>query len=306
MGGQTAARPDGRLLGAGSVPQRLSDLQILARGAQVARHHADVPVRVADVRGQLFTQILNVQSGPVPVLIIKAGRPVLDQEEYQREAEPSVPAGLAELTGPQRALADFLRVPQDLLAVAASDSAPATESAAAPDRLAAFIAGLPAPEKDTLLLQAALGTAPQLGPGLLARFRQSLRTSEGGPGVRRSAAQLLDAAHRHRTVRAQRERAARGAAEQARARAVAEARDARLDHLARDQTTAWRTVDDLIAQRKPAAYDQAVALLSDLRALHARQGSAADFDRRSGELRTAHRGKPSLMRRFDALGFPNP
>ncbi|MCX4596341.1 hypothetical protein OG819_43835 [Streptomyces sp. NBC_01549] len=229
-----------------------------------------------------------------------------DEEEYRRETEPSVPAGLAELTGPQRALADFLRVPQDLLAVAASNSAPATESAAATDRLAAFIAGLPAPEKDTLLLQAALGTAPQLGPGLLARFRQSLRPSEGSPGARRSAAQLLDAAHRHRTVSAQRERAARGAAEQARVRAVAEARDARLDHLARDQATAWRTVDDLIAQRKPAAYDQAVALLSDLRALHARQGSAADFDRRFGELRTAHRGKPSLMRRFDALGFPNP
>jgi hypothetical protein len=76
--------------------------------------------------------------------------------------------------------------------------------------------------------------------------------------------------------------------------------------LARDQATAWRTVDDLIAQRKPAAYDQAVALLSDLRALHARQGSAADFDRRSGELRTAHRGKPSLKRRFDALGLPTP
>lgn len=122
-------------------------------------------------------------------------------------AEPSVPAGLAELTGPQRVLADFLRVPQDLLAVAASDSAQATESVAAPDRLAAFIAGLPAPEKDTLLLQASLGTAPQLGPGLLARFRQSLRPSEGSPGVRRGVAQLLDAAHRHRTVSAPRERA---------------------------------------------------------------------------------------------------
>ncbi|MGW4138727.1 hypothetical protein ACWELV_18385 [Streptomyces mirabilis] len=59
-------------------------------------------------------------------------------------------------------------------------------------------------------------------------------------------------------------------------------------------------------QCKPAAYDQTVALLSDLRAPHERQVSAADFDRRSGELRTAHRGKPSLMRRFDALGFPNP
>lgn len=40
-----------------------------------------------------------------------------DELEYQTCPEPSVPAGLGELTAPQRALADFLRVDADLLAV---------------------------------------------------------------------------------------------------------------------------------------------------------------------------------------------
>jgi hypothetical protein len=54
-----------------------------------------------------------------------------DEEEYQAVTEPPVPAGLAELTGAQRALADFLRVDPDLLAVAAEP----TESARSAARL---------------------------------------------------------------------------------------------------------------------------------------------------------------------------
>ncbi|MFJ5532613.1 hypothetical protein [Streptomyces sp. NPDC093261] len=42
-----------------------------------------------------------------------------DEEEYRTCPEPPVPAGLGELTAPQRALADFLRVDDDLPAVAA-------------------------------------------------------------------------------------------------------------------------------------------------------------------------------------------
>ncbi|MEV6297415.1 hypothetical protein AB0M41_45240 [Streptomyces sp. NPDC051896] len=45
-----------------------------------------------------------------------------DEEEYQTRPEPPIPAGLGELTAPQRALADFLRVDTDLLAVAAQAS----------------------------------------------------------------------------------------------------------------------------------------------------------------------------------------
>src|SRR5262249_343388 len=42
------------------------------------------------------------------------------------EVEPAVPPGLGELSGPLRSLADFLRLDQDLLAVAAEASRPVT------------------------------------------------------------------------------------------------------------------------------------------------------------------------------------
>ncbi|GAA3784247.1 hypothetical protein [Streptomyces chiangmaiensis] len=229
-----------------------------------------------------------------------------DEEEYALEVEPPVPAGLASLTGPQRALADFLCVDADLLTAAAESSESATADAVDRAALAAFIAALPAAEKDSLLLEAALGTAPLPSHRLLARYRATTAPGPHAGAKRRTAAQLLDAAYRHRTERRQREKAARAAAEQARARAAAEAREAHLDQLARNTGKAWRDIDDLIAQKKAAAYDAAIALLRDLRDIQTRTGCTADFDRRVGELRAAHRGKPSLMQRFDSMGIPNP
>ncbi|MFF3253852.1 hypothetical protein ACFYWP_23220 [Actinacidiphila glaucinigra] len=227
-----------------------------------------------------------------------------DEENYAREVEPPVPAGLASLTGPQQALADFLGVDADLLAVAAEDSRPATADVLDRKALAAFVAGLPAADKDALLVEAALTTASP-GPRLLARYRAA--TTIPGPRDvigRRTAAQLLDTAYRRRTDHRQRERNARAVAEQARARAAAEAQEARLAKLAQRTEQAWREVDDLIARKNASAYDAAVALLADLRALEARTGGTADFDRRAGELRAAHLAKPALMRRFDSLDLP--
>jgi hypothetical protein len=153
-----------------------------------------------------------------------------DEEEYARELEPPVPTGLGELTGPQRALADFLKVGPDLLAVAAEASAPALAHAVDRERLATFIAGLPVAEKDELLVQAALGTGPQPGPQLLARCRATAVPAPRTGDARRSAAQLLDAAHLHRTRRLEGGRQAREAAARERARAAEAAREAHVDN----------------------------------------------------------------------------
>ncbi|MCX4458274.1 hypothetical protein OG585_37775 [Streptomyces sp. NBC_01340] len=228
-----------------------------------------------------------------------------DEEEYAREVEPPVPAGLAELTGPQRALADFLRVDPDLLAVAAQAAAPAPQTAVDRKALAAYIATLPAKEKDTLLLEAALGTAPQPGPQLLAHYRAACLPGPRTTTERRTAAQLLDAAHLHRIERARRETEEKAAAARARALGISRARDARLDRLGQDTEQAWQDIDKLIAEKKPGPYDTAVTLLTDLREIHARGGTSAAFEQRAGALREIHRGKPSLMRRFDAAGLPN-
>lgn len=230
-----------------------------------------------------------------------------DEEEYAREMEPPVPAGLGTLTGAQQTLAEFLRVDPDLLSVAAQASAAATEPRADRKRLASFIAELPAAEKDALLLNAAMGSEPRSGAELLARYREATRDNQDTSlQARRSAAHLLHAAHAQRTRLLERERAAREADERRRVEAAEAARADHLDHLAGNAEQTWGTVEDLIAQKKPTAYDRASALLDDLRAVHARTGDITAFEERAGRLREAHRGKPALMRRFDEIGIPHP
>jgi hypothetical protein len=87
-----------------------------------------------------------------------------DEDKYQQVREPPVPAGLTELTAPQRALADFLRVDPDLLAVAAeaSTAAPATPPPATARQLAPLVAAMPGKEKDVVRL--ALGREPNCTP----------------------------------------------------------------------------------------------------------------------------------------------
>ncbi|MEU9000887.1 hypothetical protein [Streptomyces sp. NPDC048551] len=193
----------------------------------------------------------------------------------------------------------------DLLA-AASVSAPAARAATV-DRaaLAAYITSLPAAEKDTLL-EAVLGTAPQPGPGLLARYHTTRLPGPRTTVERRTAAQLLDAAHLRRTERTRRLTQGKAAATRTRALEISRAREARLSQLAQDTERAWRDVDQLIGEKKAGPYDIAVTLLTDLREIHSRGGTSSAFEDRVGALRATHRGKPSLMRRFDAIGLPHP
>ncbi|GAA1915748.1 hypothetical protein GCM10009753_55030 [Streptantibioticus ferralitis] len=125
-----------------------------------------------------------------------------DETAYQNEHEPPVPAGLAQLTGPQQALADFLHLDADLLAAAAEASPSLDQTPGNDPGLAHWIAKLPAREKDALLLRAAQGSAPHLGPELLGRYHTETATPLAVHSERRTAAQLLDAAAARRTVRA--------------------------------------------------------------------------------------------------------
>ncbi|WP_051161840.1 hypothetical protein [Nocardia brevicatena] len=123
---------------------------------------------------------------------------------HDDEPEPSVPPGLNELTTPQRELADFLRLDEDLLHVAASASPPLASAADDPHALVSWIAGLPVEEKDRLLVRVAGDEAAVVRMELLHRFR-------GGSVDRpieakvRTVADLLDGAGRYRTEREHRE-----------------------------------------------------------------------------------------------------
>jgi hypothetical protein len=223
-------------------------------------------------------------------------------DEDEDVVEPPVPAGLGSLTAPQRALADFLRVDADLLAVAAQASPELPEVREDPGALAAHIAGLPGGEKDRLLLLVARDQA--------ARARMELlRGVRPGPGEgrairpQRTVAELLDAAADLRTQRHRQAEAAAAAHEALRQRQREAARQRRLDELAKDPESAWAQAGKLIGTKVPARYDEAVVLLTDLRELAQRDGQAGEFARRLAALREEHQRKPSLIARFDRAGL---
>jgi len=223
-------------------------------------------------------------------------------DEDEEAVEPPVPAGLGSLTAPQRALADFLRVDADLLAVAAQASPELPEVTDDRGVLAAHIAGLPDGEKYRLLMLVARDQAARARMELLRGLRPD--PDEGrGAWPRRTVAGLLDAAaelRRERHRQAEAEAAARAAL---RARQREAARQRRLDELAKNPEAAWAEAAKLIGTKMPARYDEAVTLLTDLRDLARRDGQAGQFEGRFAALREEHLRKPSLIARFDRAGL---
>jgi hypothetical protein len=125
------------------------------------------------------------------------------EEEDEQELEPPVPAGLGSLTGPQRALADFLRLDADLLAVAAEASPSRPGGQDGIEKLAAGIAGLPVGEKDRLLLMVAQDQGARVKMELLRGLRGNPdnRGNEEGSQARRTVGALLDAANKRGSAR---------------------------------------------------------------------------------------------------------
>jgi hypothetical protein len=226
-------------------------------------------------------------------------------ENNEDEIEPPVPAGLGNLSAPLQAIADFLEIDKDLIAVAAGASPPAEEPSH--DGLAEWVASLPATEKDSFLTMLADGEGALAQALLLRHFRADGAgpvTGHSSPG--RTAAELLEAAKTRAEERKKAEEQRRREAQARKAAAEAAAYAKRLDNLAATGEAAWKQFDDMIATRKTSEYDQAVALLRDLRALAERQGEAetAAFNKRALDLRAEYPTRPGLQSRLDEAGFP--
>ncbi len=62
-------------------------------------------------------------------------------------------------------------------------------------------------------------------------------------------------------------------------------------------------MDALIATKRPADYDAAVLLLTDLRDLYIQTNRTPAFEARLSGLREQHARKPSLVQRLDRAGL---
>ncbi len=230
------------------------------------------------------------------LLCVQAG----DLED--EEVEPPVPPGLGSLSAPPEQLADFLRIDPALIEVAAERSPALRPPAATEAGLAAWIAGLPAPEKDRYLLILAIGEGRQAGAELLRRFRRETAPALPADATTpsgRTVAELVSAAEARAAAKRQAEQERQAREEARRRQAEAEARARYLDDLATRQDEAWLRIEALIEQKQGRTYDEAVRLLQDLREIAERSGAGGLFRLRIGALREQHARKPGLMLRLD-------
>ncbi|MGX7728264.1 hypothetical protein ACWPOB_03215 [Rhodococcus sp. 2H158] len=167
------------------------------------------------------------------------------------DLEPPVPPGLATLTAAQRALADFLRLDDDLLAVAARTSPPLEETTGISDALAAWVTTLPLAEKNRLLMRVVNDHPAAVRTEMLRRFHDE-HTPHIPASPPRTVADLLDAAARRRGDRERRAAARRAEDKVRRDKDHALARERRLDEPVRDEEAAWSRIDAMIATRNPA------------------------------------------------------
>jgi len=161
-------------------------------------------------------------------------------EELSGDAlEPPVPAGLRELSAPLESLIEFLGIDEDLVEVAASASAPLKEGPSRKE-LATWVRGLPANEKDNLLIDFLSESSERCKLELLQRFqRENAVAASPNAIVRRTVKDLLTASRVRADERA-RQLSAKRAADAARKKAKDEAdRAVYLEDLAKREKAVW-------------------------------------------------------------------
>jgi hypothetical protein len=224
----------------------------------------------------------------------------------EHEKEPPVPAGLKEPSASLRCFAEFLLIDSDLMHVAAGSSLSRQYAMLEQSEVQAWVAALPAAEKDNMLSRLIVDLERPLAWTLRKRYCEERTGDTAGPTVapaaRRSVGELLEAArvYREHRLRLESERLARE--KERRLREAAITRQRYLDDIAGRKSLIWNEVDVLIATRQPKRYDRAVELLIDLRDLDARL-AAGEFQPRLEALRKKHAGKPSFIKRLGQAGL---
>lgn len=221
-------------------------------------------------------------------------------------SEPPVPVGLGTLSAALKGLADFLRVNEDLLAVAAERSAPRQEMRVGVDELTRWVAALPSDEKDAALVRLLDGDAPHLRAELLRRFHGAWAVANPTAMIatERTVGELISAAEARADER-RREQAQREAKErEQQAYAAAVARAHYLNGLVSRQEELWGRIERLIEVKRAKEYDQAAQLLVDLRDVSTLTETAEVYRERLRQLRLRNAKKPSFIERLDRAGLP--
>lgn len=231
---------------------------------------------------------------------------VQNHELDDEDPEPPVPPGLGQLSASLTGFAEFLRVDDDLLHVAAEASHTMSDARLSPDEVRAWVAGLPASEKDGVLTRLIVEEDVTLVTELRRRVRKHSDRAGANPepsAARRTVGELLQAAEARAEERRQAEARKRKEEAERREREAAIARAKYLDGLAARQPQLWARVEKLIAETKPKTYEEAIRLLIDLRDLAQREGTDRQFRMRLDAIHVDHARKPAFIERLRKAGL---
>lgn len=227
------------------------------------------------------------------------------QELDDDATEPPVPLGLSTLSAPLRAFADFLRIDNDLIEVAAAGSPPLVGLSLGED-FERWLSKLPDSEKTSLLFNLVREGESHVRAQLVRRFRAAGEDPSGASPQPGAVADVLALAQRHGEERRRKDTERQARERARRERQAAAAHEKYLTELAQREPEAWAKVDALVATKRPCDYDQAVQLLKDLWELGLRSGRSTEIQTRIRQLQDQHRNKPSFQRRLAQCGLTPP
>lgn len=209
-------------------------------------------------------------------------------EDDEDALEPPVPADLQTLSESLKAFVEIFELDEDLLAVAAEASAKGQE--AETPALETWVAALSEAERLDFLMRLARGE-PHVDVQLVQRLRVLAAGQSSKPEhaarPRRTISALLAAARARVERRGKRQQEE---AERAKLR--------KLGELAPKEPQVWEQIFGLIDKKQPKAYDEAVALLVELRELAQHRKQVDRFQARINQLYVDYRSRPGLLSRL--------
>jgi hypothetical protein len=213
-----------------------------------------------------------------------------DPENFFNDPEPSLPAGLKQLTPPLKAFMDFFDI-DPFLVSAAAERSPSLSPAQQAD-FAPLISRLTRQECDEFLLKIV-----NAEPGAAAALRKRLLSFEKpSPNVQsnpRTFGELLKTTEKLLQVEARRQ------SEEIRRRHVAE-----MQKLAKHEAKTWQDVEDLIQSGYAASnYDEATSLLVNLEQLAEFQHRMNNFEIQVRSLVEKYKGRGALIARWKKKGW---
>jgi hypothetical protein len=233
-----------------------------------------------------------------------------DEGEDDDVDVPSIPPGLGTLTAAQQALAELLQVPQELLVAAGRQSPEAAAATYGAEDVASWVPLLP-PDRRTDYLVRLARNEPGLSRMLMKELRELSRESQVGQGSQDHRQDAVRSAYsagkrvpfaallaESRAIGAQWEREQRE-----RERRM---REEHLQQIHEHQDEYWQRAELAVTRGSGAGYDEAAAMLAELRDIAAHFKEMPAFEARFRAWVRPHLRRPAFVQRLQERRFPFP